>query len=598
MCEKSKRYNPEKIQKEGVQFVIPIYQRLFVWEEEQITTLLEDLWQAFERNSDRDYYIGIITLVETKDAYGLNQWEIVDGQQRLTFLTLFGLLSKTTQWKQFIFSDMDYTVLRISYTGRPNDEKNLLLLQGENTDACKNGHMRTFALCFEKFLHDKQYGYLPGFFHFVFTKTSFLLSQLPDTYTAVELNHYFERLNSTGRQLEPDEIVKGKHFPTVGTEWNALCDFSKKYSDGEESKTDDHMSETYSTLRKLLESNRVKSDSNSNLLKEPATDSQPVSSTRSILSLPVFLLHVLRLSRGEGKIAAINPRRLVETFNDQPWSDEGEISRFISCMKEYRLWLDKYIVHHTEDRLEFWDDKETAADDEDDQQTLVYLRQFQSMLTVSSNEQQEWVLEAYKAFKGSESGAAKDPSIEDFLCKLKEQDRMRRKIQDDGSFAEYLRYPIINRYWFWRLDYILWELVQNRQNANIPCFSGLEHKELEAIKAYRFRPNRSIEHLHPQTSEDSWGDDLHAFGNLAMISASFNSAQGNDGVETKFGRLKDQLNGGGKLESIKLLLMFKAADRNEGNWTKGVADEHGKDMIKLLVGYLSASSAPSGVNQP
>ena len=81
---------------------IPIYQRLFVWEEEQINRLLQDLEEAFKKSSNTPYYIGIITVVE-KDG----QWDIVDGQQRLTFLSLFGAYccskNEKSIWQNFLF---------------------------------------------------------------------------------------------------------------------------------------------------------------------------------------------------------------------------------------------------------------------------------------------------------------------------------------------------------------------------------------------------------------------------------------------------------------------------------------------------------------
>ncbi|MDD4061661.1 MAG: HNH endonuclease family protein [Kiritimatiellae bacterium] len=198
------------------------------------------------------------------------------------------------------------------------------------------------------------------------------------------------------------------------------------------------------------------------------------------------------------------------------------------------------------------------------------------MLAVSSGEQQRWVLEAYRNASGRNLGDA------DFLAQLKVEDRARNPIGDADAFKSALRYPAINRYWFWRLDYILWELYQNSPASDL--FSGLESGEKAAISAYRFKANRSIEHVHPQTSTEPWQEeDLHAFGNLAMISASFNSAQSNDGVGTKFGRIKDQLVSRGALESIKMLLMFKAADRSEANWSEETANRHGKAMIDLLL---------------
>lgn len=44
----------------------------------------------------------------------------------------------------------------------------------------------------------------------------------------------------------------------------------------------------------------------------------------------------------------------------------------------------------------------------------------------------------------------------------------------------------------------------------------------------------------------------------------------------------DQLVSRGTLESIKLLLMFKAADRNGNSWDSLKANKHEVEMIKLL----------------
>ena len=83
---------------------IPIYQRLFVWGEEQINQLLKDLYESFLTNREQPYYIGIINILE-KEQEQVIVWDIIDGQQRLTFLSLFGAyaISKTNnkQWNNF-----------------------------------------------------------------------------------------------------------------------------------------------------------------------------------------------------------------------------------------------------------------------------------------------------------------------------------------------------------------------------------------------------------------------------------------------------------------------------------------------------------------
>ena len=67
----------------GDEYVIPLYQRAYAWTDEQIKQLIEDV---IDIDNDKNYYIG--TLIVHKNN---NQYEVVDGQQRLT--TLYLLLS-------------------------------------------------------------------------------------------------------------------------------------------------------------------------------------------------------------------------------------------------------------------------------------------------------------------------------------------------------------------------------------------------------------------------------------------------------------------------------------------------------------------------
>lgn len=56
------KYTPSLIAKEGHFYTIPIYQRLFEWDTENIITLLEDLKKEYDQTSGQgDYYIGMLT---------------------------------------------------------------------------------------------------------------------------------------------------------------------------------------------------------------------------------------------------------------------------------------------------------------------------------------------------------------------------------------------------------------------------------------------------------------------------------------------------------------------------------------------------------
>ena len=65
-------------------FEIPVYQRPYAWDTEQVADLLDDLLYAMRRNGDEPYFLGSIVLIKGDDANS----EVVDGQQRLTTLTM------------------------------------------------------------------------------------------------------------------------------------------------------------------------------------------------------------------------------------------------------------------------------------------------------------------------------------------------------------------------------------------------------------------------------------------------------------------------------------------------------------------------------
>ena len=245
-----KPYTPEVLCDRKM--LVPIYQRLFVWDEDRIRKLLDNLFSASE-NVDMPYYIGIITVHEKNGA-----WEIVDGQQRLTFLTLLGCAlnrhghilqrqdgSKT--WKDFVLLPQGEN--RISYIGRRGDADAIKKWWGANDGFDPVGLSGSFGMfynVFEKFSNDyhrKISGSSDGgskddlskFGEYCFRNVLFLVNCLPQEYGPFDLNLYFEKMNSTGKQLEPIDVVKGKWFssPEYVSKFNMCMNFDKTYADQE-----------------------------------------------------------------------------------------------------------------------------------------------------------------------------------------------------------------------------------------------------------------------------------------------------------------------------------------------------------------------------
>ncbi|MBF4625370.1 DUF262 domain-containing protein [Clavibacter sp. VKM Ac-2872] len=82
---KAAEINLGKLFTDDYNFVIPEYQRPYTWGPEETMRLLSDLHGALERDADEPYFLGSVVLV--KDVANPRS-EVIDGQQRLTTLTL------------------------------------------------------------------------------------------------------------------------------------------------------------------------------------------------------------------------------------------------------------------------------------------------------------------------------------------------------------------------------------------------------------------------------------------------------------------------------------------------------------------------------
>ena len=68
-------------------YIVPDYQREYVWTDKEVHQLLEDIGEQIDAGSTREYFIGTVLVSPTEQK---NHYEVIDGQQRLT--TFFLLL--------------------------------------------------------------------------------------------------------------------------------------------------------------------------------------------------------------------------------------------------------------------------------------------------------------------------------------------------------------------------------------------------------------------------------------------------------------------------------------------------------------------------
>ena len=64
-------------------YIIPIYQRNYNWGVDEITQLLQDIYESYQKDKSQDYFLG--SLIVFKRQYSIT-YEVIDGQQLLTTL--------------------------------------------------------------------------------------------------------------------------------------------------------------------------------------------------------------------------------------------------------------------------------------------------------------------------------------------------------------------------------------------------------------------------------------------------------------------------------------------------------------------------------
>lgn len=86
-------------------YVVPDYQREYVWTEREVRQLLDDIDEQIETGTDKEYFIGTVLVAPpTSGGAPRNHLNVIDGQQRLT--TFFLLLC----------------ALRVRFAGQPQTE--------------------------------------------------------------------------------------------------------------------------------------------------------------------------------------------------------------------------------------------------------------------------------------------------------------------------------------------------------------------------------------------------------------------------------------------------------------------------------------------
>ena len=208
-------------------YEVPIYQRNYAWGKDEINSLVQDVYDSIGPST---YYIGTLVTFHKGD----NVFEVIDGQQRLTTIRL-------------ILSILNTNIKNIlTYRARKKSDYTLKKLSEQNADLSDPKNLDNFI----KQLDDPDNGIINGLKHvrnaiddivgndkekfriFFLDNVHIIHYQVPRD---IDLNHYFEVMNSRGEQLEKHEIVKaqlmqklsnGREQTTFNSIWQACSQMS------------------------------------------------------------------------------------------------------------------------------------------------------------------------------------------------------------------------------------------------------------------------------------------------------------------------------------------------------------------------------------
>ncbi|MFS1161633.1 DUF262 domain-containing protein [Aeromonas salmonicida] len=202
---------------DSTRYLVPMYQRNYAWGEGEITQLLQDVLDYQQKSvgakGPQTYYIGTLVVFARDDGC----FEVIDGQQRFTTLSL---LANWLKHHAIYSVDMSwYQTINLAFESRPISSHTFEhLWQGVaphdlRGSAFNEGLVNGFELIGKALLDLGLLGArLTAFCDYLFTHVQISRIEVPkDT----DLNHFFEAMNNRGEQLEKHEVIKARLMETL-----------------------------------------------------------------------------------------------------------------------------------------------------------------------------------------------------------------------------------------------------------------------------------------------------------------------------------------------------------------------------------------------
>lgn len=196
------------------QFIVPSYQRRYAWGYNQYLALYEDIAMLKE---DDGHLFGMMILHNNLHTGGINQPELVDGQQRMTTLVLLlkafetvyrekGKDEKANDIQKMLFcKDLnDVRRPKIILGDLDNDDIEQLIINEQNENI-KNSNLKNAFLDYKKWLSDLDLESINKLFYKL---TNIAVIIRLDVGMAQDAYKLFETINNRGLRLTATDIIK------------------------------------------------------------------------------------------------------------------------------------------------------------------------------------------------------------------------------------------------------------------------------------------------------------------------------------------------------------------------------------------------------
>lgn len=215
-------------------YVVPAYQRQYVWEQKNVEQLLEDIWDQHSSHEDSEYFIGSIVVADSEKGNG---YELIDGQQRVTtlFIVLCAIRDLLKDLSAEVSEDLRAQIRKKSYNkSKGKDEENYrvvlnydggqgvleaigdesepfnrkrLSIKNASTEKLLDAYDAAHAFLRERF--DQNPGAIQDFWWYLTNRVKLIRVKTGSLTDALRV---FETINDRGIGLDPMDLLKNLLF--------------------------------------------------------------------------------------------------------------------------------------------------------------------------------------------------------------------------------------------------------------------------------------------------------------------------------------------------------------------------------------------------